>query len=212
MKLEYIIVYKSDGLPIYSKCFGTFCAIAGTNEVLLTGFLSALMTIPEMFGENMDLKSVEMGYTKLILKRTMPSGVSIAVGIVNNTYDDKKHNTKIETFFEMTKNVLDKDYKDKNWSHIKQNELKEFEEKLIHNAILPNFPYFTDRDVCGDNCPFEDVHNYEQSKADNLQIWEVFKLNYNKPLPFIKRIFAGIYLNIYHWIDMRKYYKKKKLM
>jgi len=40
--LEYLMVYTESGLPIYSKCYGTFCKTAFKNPELLSGFLSAL--------------------------------------------------------------------------------------------------------------------------------------------------------------------------
>ncbi|MHA2191410.1 MAG: hypothetical protein ACXAAP_14375 [Candidatus Thorarchaeota archaeon] len=48
--LEYLMVYTSSGLPIYSKCYGTFCKTAFKEPELLSGFLSALETIPPTIG------------------------------------------------------------------------------------------------------------------------------------------------------------------
>ncbi|MHA1769287.1 MAG: hypothetical protein ACTSV3_05485 [Candidatus Thorarchaeota archaeon] len=53
--LEYLMVYTDSGLPIYSKCYGTFCKTAFKNPELLSGFLSALQTLPLTSSDDLSL-------------------------------------------------------------------------------------------------------------------------------------------------------------
>jgi len=75
------MVYTESGLPIYSKCYGTFCKTAFKNPELLSGFLSALQTLPLTISSDLSLDSVKMGPTEMRFSRTTPTGHSIVVGL-----------------------------------------------------------------------------------------------------------------------------------
>ncbi len=62
---EYLMVYTEAGLPIYSKCYGMFCKTAFKNPELLTGFLSALQTLPPTISSGLSLDAVKMGPTQM---------------------------------------------------------------------------------------------------------------------------------------------------
>ena len=82
--LEYLMVYTESGLPIYSKCYGTFCKTAFKNPELLSGFLSALQTLPQTISTDLSLDSVKMGSTEMRFSRTTPTGHSIVVGLAED--------------------------------------------------------------------------------------------------------------------------------
>ncbi len=80
-KLEYLMVYTQAGFPIYSRCYGDFCKTAFKNPELLSGFLSALETIPLTLGDGLKLDAIQMGPTQMRFAKTTPSGHSIVVGL-----------------------------------------------------------------------------------------------------------------------------------
>jgi len=64
------MVYTEAGLPIYSKCYSTFCKTAFKNPELLAGFLSALQSLPLTISSDLSLDSVKMGPTEMRFSRT----------------------------------------------------------------------------------------------------------------------------------------------
>jgi hypothetical protein len=135
--LEYLIVFQKSGLPIFSKCFGEFCGVLLVDESLLSGFLSAMTTMPTMFGkENNNLNSVEMGYTKLLFSHTMPSGHVICLGFNKNTINEKNQE-KINNLFDKINDFIEKDYMNMKWDFTSTEEISPIVEKLLKFIIDP---------------------------------------------------------------------------
>jgi len=210
MKLEYIIIFKEEGIPIYSQCYGSFCARVGFDESLYSGFLSALTSMPSMFGDEKGLQSVEMGFTKLHFSKTTPSGHVICVGIDKATIDDVDINNQLEVFYNNINSILEDEYKDFTWVKTNPDDIEEFENILLHKAIYPSFPYFYNNEICKVDCPFDHTGQITKPETNEpMSIIEKFKYNYSKKMSLVKRLFAPIYLPLYRWFDLRKYKKKR---
>ena len=135
--LEYLIVFQKSGLPIFSKCFGDFCGVLLVDETLLSGFLSAMTTMPTFFGKKeTNLNAVEMGYTKLLFSHTLPSGHVICLGFEKHSLTPQNEK-KIAFLFEKINNFIESDYKDLEWSMVSTEEIKPILEKLLEKIINP---------------------------------------------------------------------------
>lgn len=210
MKLEYIIIFKEEGIPIYSQCFGSFCATVGFDESLYSGFLSALTTMPAMFGGG-EIQSVDMGFTKLNFSRTTPSGHIICAGIIKSTQEEEDVENQLEVFYERINDILEDEFADQNWVETKNDDIERFRQLLLHEAIYPSFPYFYDNEICTSDCPFDHTQlDRDPDTNQPLSIVEKFRKNYSKKLPWLKRLFAPIYFPLYRWFDLRKYRKKRE--
>lgn len=208
------MIFKDGGVPIYSQCFGSFCARVGYDESLYSGFLSALTTMPDMFGDEEGLRSVEMGFTKLHFSKTTPSGHNICVGIDKDTIQDIDLENQLEIFYDKINILLEEDYKEYNWIQIKESDIETFEQQLLHDAIYPCFPYFIDNEICASDCPFDhdaDTINTETNLP--YTIIDKLKSNYSRSVSFLYRLkvklLAWIYLPLYRWFDLRKYKNKR---
>ncbi len=86
MKVEYLILFKKDGTPVYSKCYGGFCAKLNYDETLLSGFLSALTSMPEVFGASEeDIQSMEMGFIKFHFNYVPSKDIFAVLGVNTDT-------------------------------------------------------------------------------------------------------------------------------
>ena len=147
-KLEYLMVYTQAGLPIYSKCFGTFCKAAFKEPELLTGFLSALETMPLTISSDMKLDSVRMGNTEMRFSKSIPTGHSIVVGM-----SEDNPNLADKVFDELS-NILESDtFKGIDWTVISAELMKEFEEQLMNSTLPKAVHDFKDECPFGDQCP-----------------------------------------------------------
>lgn len=79
--LKYLIIYRDDGIPIYTKCFLNYCSDAFKDPTLLTGFFSALENVSQELGEETPLKSIKVREITMIFKKTSPSRYSIVLGV-----------------------------------------------------------------------------------------------------------------------------------
>ncbi|MGY5876589.1 MAG: hypothetical protein RTU30_12645 [Candidatus Thorarchaeota archaeon] len=172
-KLEYLMVYTDSGLPIYSKCFGTFCKTAFKNPELLSGFLSALQTMPLAIGEGLSLESVKMGPTQMKFSRTMPTGHSVVVGV------DEDDDELVNDVFKNVNRILSADkYRDVDWTVISADMMKEFEKDLLGSALvdaLHNHGGFSDECTLGDQCPMHTNAFVAQKQGG---IWGAIKARY----------------------------------
>ena len=135
--LEYFIVFQKSGLPIFSKCFGDFCSVLLVDEMLLSGFLSAITKMPSLFGEDYnELNAVEMGYTKLRFEHTSPSGHTICLGFKNEgPFLENKR--LIDDLFTKIDNFVEDTHKGKRWDFLTASEIREIENELIDSIINP---------------------------------------------------------------------------
>ena len=172
--LEYLMVYTESGLPIYSKCYGTFCKTAFKNPELLSGFLSALQTLPQTISTDLSLDSVKMGPTEMRFSRTTPTGHSIVVGLGEDSEEiAKKVFDSVSGILAMEKFVsLD-------WTFISSDMMNDFEDELLKTALvdaLHDHGGFEDACELGDRCP---IHtNAYQNATRRSKIWGMVKDKY----------------------------------
>ena len=170
--LEYLLVYTQSGLPIYSKCYGTFCKKAFKQPELLTGFLSAIETIPLTLSNGMSLQSVKMGETEMKFSKTTPAGHSVVIGISEDAQDVAN-----EVFAAVSRTLRLEKFKDADWDHISSDIMEAFEHELLNNALpgaMLEHGGFEDSCTLGDMCP---IHtNAEKSRAS--RIWGAIKGKY----------------------------------
>ncbi len=172
--LEYLLVYTESGLPIYSKCFGTFCKTAFKNPELLSGFLSAIQTLPLTISSDLSLESVKMGHTEMRFSRTTPSGHSIVVGLG----EDSPETANI--IFDSVSAILESEpFVDADWSVITSDIMQSFETKLLQSTLvdaLHDHGGFEDQCPLGDKCPI--YTNALQYKTRRGKIWDMVKAKY----------------------------------
>lgn len=213
MKLEYLLATTKDGINIYSSCFGAFCANLSFDKRLMSGFLSALSTIPDALGQEDSLQSVEMGYTKLLFNHTHPSGHIICIGVIKDTIEEPKTTEMATLLFKRVEDLLEKKYAGKEWAIFGADEYKEFDETMVHDIIEPTLSVFTDNDICDHNhCPFEhDPHDDFYLNNREIPKWELMKHRYREAfeeMPFFVKVLMPMFLPIYKFFDKRRYHKK----
>ena len=147
-KLEYLMVYTQSGLPIYSKCFGTFCKAAFKQPELLTGLLSALETMPLAISSDLKLDSVKMGTTDMRFSKSVPTGHSIVVGL---SEDDPN---LADNVFKSVSDILENErFRGIDWTIITADLMKSFEEELMNSTLPAAVHDFQDECAFGDQCP-----------------------------------------------------------
>lgn len=170
--LEYLMVYTESGLPIYSKCYGTFCKSAAKQPELLSGFLSALQTLPLTLGGNLSLQSVNMGSTNLRFSKALPSGHSVVIGLNEDSIEVS------EVVFGAVNKVLNSEkFAQVDWDYITSELMHEFEEELVQK-VLPQALHahggFSDECTLGDQCPLHTT----AVKSRRQRVWDAVKTNY----------------------------------
>ena len=136
--IEYLIVFQKSGLPIFSKCFGDFCGVLLVDETLLSGFLSAMTSMPTFFAEGKagDLNAVEMGFTKLLFSHTLPSGHVICLGFNKKTITEENQK-RIDVLFEKINSFIEQDNATIDWSLQSSEEIKVIVNTLLEKIIDP---------------------------------------------------------------------------
>ena len=170
--LEYLMVYTQSGLPIYSKCYGLFCKTAFQNPELLTGFLSAIETIPPTLSDGLSLESIKMGPTQMRFNKTTPDGHSIVVGLGEDRPDIAS-----KVFDEISEILLTDEFKGFDWSHINSDIMRSFEDQLLNRALvdaLGEVGGFADECSLGDQCPIH-TNAFVHQKTS---IWGAVKSRY----------------------------------
>ena len=172
--LEYLMVYTEAGLPIYSKCYGTFCKTAFKNPELLTGFLTALQTLPPTISSELSLDAVTMGPTQMRFSKTMPSGHSVVVGLGK---DIPKLADKI---FKGVSDILAADqFVNVDWTYVTSDLMSAFEEKLLQSTlveIMHEHGGFNDECGLGDKCPIHTTALLYQTRRE--KVWSIIKGQY----------------------------------
>ena len=154
LTIEYLIILQSSGIPIYSKCWGNFCAVLTVDDTLLSGFLSAITSMPKMLNQsNSTLSSVEMGFSKLLFGYTSPSGHIIVGGFRREEINDKSL-IEVNKFFTQIENFLETNYQNTKWHLMSDEAEKAFEEKLLFSVVYPWFHAVSSETHNDDNCPF----------------------------------------------------------
>jgi hypothetical protein len=168
------MVYTEAGLPIYSKCYSTFCKTAFKNPELLSGFLSAIQTLPATISEDLVLESVKMGPSEMKFSRTIPSGHTVVIGLGEDVPD------VAEKVFKAVSDILTADqFRDVDWSFISSDMMQAFEKELLENRLvtaLEGHGGFEDQCPLGDQCP---IHtNALQYKTRREKVWSMIKGKY----------------------------------
>ncbi|TFG07083.1 hypothetical protein EU522_01055 [Candidatus Thorarchaeota archaeon] len=172
--LDYLLVYTQAGLPIYSKCFGTFCKAAFQNPELLSGFLSAIETIPASLQSDLSLESIKMGNTEMRFSKTTPDGHSIVVGL---TEDSPEVAEKI--FSGVSKTMAEARFRNVDWSIITQDLMEDFKDELLNHTlvdVLHEYGGFEDQCPLGDKCP---IHT-NAVISRRQRIWSAIRITYSK--------------------------------
>ncbi|MHA1228857.1 MAG: hypothetical protein ACTSPV_19200 [Candidatus Hodarchaeales archaeon] len=174
MALEYLMLYRRSGLPIYSKCYQGFCKVNAQDPALLSGFLSALETFSLNISGTNDtkLEAIKMGNTIMRFSRTLPKGHSIVVGL---SEDNEKLANDI---FNAVSDLLEKRFKDVDWDLVTTDFSKEFEKALLEDVLIPelhDYGGFEDNCPLGDKCPMKTLPHYAQQKKS---IWSNIKSTY----------------------------------
>lgn len=136
LTLEYLIVFQKSGLPIFSKCFGDFCGVLMVDDTLLSGFLSAMTSMPTFFAKDEKLNAIEMGFTKLIFSHTLPSGHVICLGFNKNTITDSNQ-SRIDELFQQINKFVEKDKQDVDWSLLSSEEISPIVDELLDQIVNP---------------------------------------------------------------------------
>ncbi|MFO7837029.1 MAG: hypothetical protein R6V83_10250 [Candidatus Thorarchaeota archaeon] len=181
VKIEYIMVYTRAGLPIYSKCFGSFCKTSMKDPELLTGFLSALETIPTTISEDLTLDAVKMGPTDMRFTKTTPEGHSIVVGLSKDRED------VAQSVFDAVQETLHQEqFADVDWTAVTRGNMNRFEEELVRSRIpeaMHEYGGFEDKCPLEDQCPMHT--NAKMSRKQ--RIWGAIKDKYQA----LKKRMAG---------------------
>ncbi|MFW9962517.1 MAG: hypothetical protein ACFFCX_03075 [Candidatus Sifarchaeia archaeon] len=172
--LEYLMVYTESGLPIYSKCYGLFCKTAFKNPELLSGFLSALQTLPLTISSELSLDAVKMGPTQMRFSKSIPSGHSIVVGLGEDRPE------VADRIFEAVSKILAADrFLNVDWSYVTSDIMDAFEEELLKSTLvnaLHDYGGFKDQCSLGDQCP---IHtNALLYKTRREKVWGLIKSKY----------------------------------
>ena len=170
--LEYLLIYTQSGLPIYSKCYGTFCKTAFKNPELLAGFLSAVETIPLTISSDFSLQAVKMGTSEMRFAKTTPGGHSVVIGFSEDAPD-----VADEVFSAVSDTLASDRFVNQDWSIISSELMNSFEEELLSSSLpkaLHDYGGFQDKCTLGKQCP---IHTTAyQSRAQ--KIWSAIKGKY----------------------------------
>jgi len=172
--LEYLMVYTESGLPIYSKCYGTFCKTAFKNPELLTGFLTALQSLPLTLSSELSLDAVTMGPTQMRFSKTTPSGHSVVVGLGEDMPE------LAESIFKGVSDILAAEqFINVDWSYVTSDLMNAFEQKLLQSTlvdILHEYGGFKDQCGLGDQCPIHTTALLYQTRRE--KVWSIIKGKY----------------------------------
>ncbi|MBD3158938.1 MAG: hypothetical protein GF309_09140 [Candidatus Lokiarchaeota archaeon] len=181
VKVEYLMVYTEAGLPIYSKCFGSFCKTSMKDPELLTGFLSALETIPSTISKDLTLDAVKMGPTDMRFTKTTPEGHSIVVGLSKDRED------VAQRVFEVVQEALhEEQFASVDWTAVSGDVMNRFEKELVESRLpeaMHEYGGFSDQCPLGDQCPMHT--NAGMSRTQ--RIWGAIKNKYRS----LKKKMAG---------------------
>lgn len=205
VNLEYLIIFKKDGIPIYSRCFGHFCGVLMRDNVILSGFLAALTAVgKDHLGESIQFEGKEMklefskdgnlnnlivGDTRLYFFYVQIDDYYIAAGFPATSFDttDEKSFQIVDNLLEKISVFLNKNYKDQNWQIISNNDFMIFENKFLTDTIYPWMKKYKSSHTCmmGKNCALRAA--MQQSKGETLieKIRETI-INYRKKSMFSK--------------------------
>ncbi|MHA1991823.1 MAG: peroxiredoxin [Candidatus Hodarchaeales archaeon] len=182
-------MYKLDGTPLYSQCFGGFCSNLAINNDLLQGFISALSTVPEQLNQKEESNyTATMGKFKLIFNKNSQKEIFTCLGVDKNVKEGS------EKIFLSIFDIIDKFWMDHDKDYnfeIKEN-LHKFEHDFYHEVLLPwslktGVESVNSKHVHppGYDCPLKTM---EPSKKNGRSLWEIFMKNFNIKTKSVKKI------------------------
>lgn len=197
LKLQYLIIYQNSGLPIYSRCFADLCKISMKDDILLSGFLSALsqaVGYTDFEGEELSfeeepimvnteggsLKSVEFSDMKLLFYYLDLGTVTIAAGFPMKDYVDDENREVIELFFSSLQSFMEA-YDLEGLVYYDSEKYKGFEEEIVAKVIDPWMKKHGIKNKCplGDHCPYR-MGIYENEKGSIFERLQKTVRRYSK--------------------------------
>ncbi len=190
LNLEYIIVFKTDGIPIYSRCFGHFCSTLMKDDVIFSAFLSALTSAIQAggLGGKIDYEGTELiikdvgeggvitikiGDTNLVFYYVAHNMYFITLGFPYEKFDTEKDKVDVNMLVDSIKMVLDEDYKSTDWADVTSDEREMFEERLLKKAVYPWMIEHKSSHTCplGKNCPLRiAMFEAEKNVANAIEV------------------------------------------
>lgn len=168
-------VYTEAGLPIYSKCYGTFCKTVFRNPEFLSGFLSAVQTLPLTISTDLTLESVKMGATEMEFSKTVPTGHSVVIGLGDNAPN------VADRIFDALATILPSDqFRDMDLSFISSDLMNAFENELLENKLveaLKEHGGFENQCPLSDQCPIHTDAVQYGTRREN--VWSMIKGKYD---------------------------------
>ncbi len=170
--LEYVLIFQESGLPIYTRCMGQVCKMLAVDETLLSGFLSAISTLPSMFGqENSGLMAIELGQFKLMFHPTTRRRHIVCIGIPLKQYSPeverhiKEALTKIEY-------ILEVDFQDEDWAFITDEKVTKLEHELAEQVLVRYFEVAEPPHKHEEKCPLDPIMLVKtQEEFKNQPFW-----------------------------------------
>lgn len=196
--LEYLILFKPYGMPIYSRCFGHFCSSLMKDDVLLSAFLAALTSIGNLpdiadigplnfegkemnltFNKAGELVSIKIGGTSLYFYYVKYNDYFIVAGFPADEFVMDYTHPAVKKFFKNVQEVLDGDYGATEWKS--KEEFAKFEQQLLKKAVYPWMDENKASHSCmlGENCPLRIANIESKEKGIAGRIKETI-LSYRK--------------------------------
>lgn len=174
MNLEYLLIFQKSGIPIYSRCYGHFCNKLMKNDVLFSGFLSALagyssivdtsdfdaldiegQVIKVRMDPDGSLTAIDIGETRLMFYLESTRDYYYVAGFPVKHMDDLDNKVNIDELFSKLRDILETDYKVINWSKLYGEAFDAFEQDILTKAIYPWMKENKSPHSCimGESCP-----------------------------------------------------------
>ena len=170
------MIYRKTGQPIYSRCWGEFCYGIYKNNPILTGFLSVISKLPQVLGQEDELKSIEFMKTKFLFI-SVADELIVMIGI-NNEEISQKNENKAQFVLEVIKgyiesaavNIPELDSYASNESVKLKHDL---EYKLLPNII--SFEFSKNELNHDEHCPLciEKISKSTDGIKPDLKIWDI---------------------------------------
>ncbi len=170
--LEYVLIFQQSGLPIYTRCMGQVCKMMAVDETLLSGFLSAISTLPSMFGQDSSERmAIELGKFKLMFHPTKKNNHIICIGIPAEQYNQEAESSIREALSEIER-VLEDEFRDEDWNFLSREKISRLEHALAEQVFLKYFEVSETPHEHDEKCPLGPVGIIEpEGRRQNQPIW-----------------------------------------
>lgn len=154
--LDFLIIFNQDGIPIFSKCYSDICALFNKNDLLLSGFLSAITSFPVNLGySRKELKMLDLGRSRMYFSYSNSSNIVFVIG-VNKESVENIQNGLINISMDELQKLFDTNFPGIDWSRSEDYNFNNLEIEINTKIIYHWFKATNTHDSCplGDNCPF----------------------------------------------------------